>query len=199
MAKLNVESMEPFNGAMFANNVLGFGGTKDQVTEKNYKEKWPEIIDAYNDYLVNNYTDELKVRTEKVDTKETDAAYSFDEAKVLANKLNGDDRLFFDIKSIRDLASDYGLTADAEASVAGGPIERIVIGEYRGKKLAVDRNDTEQDIINKIIRVKSPKLKDEQYSKIVSKLTGLKPGEGVLKDPIGRSGVISDDNVWTPK
>jgi len=199
MAKLNVESMEPFNGAMFANNVLGFGGTKDQVTEKNYEEKWPEITDAYNDYLVNNYIDELGGREEKVDTKETDAAYSFDEAKNLANELNGDDRLFFDIKSIRDLASDYGLTADAEASVAGGPIERIVIGEYRGKKLAVDRNDTEQDIINKIIRVKSPKLKDEQYSKIVSKLTGLKPGEGVLKDPIGRSGVISDDNVWTPK
>ena len=68
MAKLNVESMTPFNGAMFANNILGFGGTKDQVTENNFKEKWPEIIDAYNDYLVNNYTDELKVRTEKVET-----------------------------------------------------------------------------------------------------------------------------------
>jgi len=71
MAKLNVETMEPFNGAMFANNVLGFGGTKDQVTEKNYEEKWPEITDAYNDYLVNNYTDELKVRTEKVETPKT--------------------------------------------------------------------------------------------------------------------------------
>jgi len=70
MAKLNVESMTPFNGAMFANNILGFGGTKDQVTEKNFKEKWPEITDAYNDYLVNNYTDELKVRTEKVETPE---------------------------------------------------------------------------------------------------------------------------------
>ena len=125
MAKLNVETMEPFNGAMFANNVLGFGGTKDQITVENYEEKWPEITDAYNDYLVNNYTDELKVRTEKVDTKGTGAEVVVDTSYIdsitipLASGPTEEGEGYVDLDALERDISTYGFRVTKAEEVAG--------------------------------------------------------------------------------
>ena len=190
----NIEAMNTQGRVAFYNNVLakknvrgeiiGEIATSENVVTDEFKNKY---ANAYADYFIDRQPKEKVISVKRPDPKKELEVYGFKEAKELASALDGDDRLIFDIQSIRDLASDYGLTANAEASVKDGPIERIVIGEYRGKKLAIDKNDTEQDIINKIIRVKSPELKDQQYDQIKKKLTGLKPGEGVIRSDTSKS------------
>ena len=185
----NIDAMDNQGKVAFYNNVLakknvrgeiiGEVATSENVNTDKFKNK---LANAYADYFIDRQPKEKIISIKRKDPRKEFDAYDFKEAGELAKTLQDDARLIFDIDSVRDLASDYGLTANAEASVAGGPIERIVIGEYRGKKLAIDRNDTEQDIINKIIRVKSPKLTEKQYSEIIENvdLPGLGEGRGVL-------------------
>lgn len=181
----NIDAMDNQGKVAFYNNVLakknvrgeiiGEVATSENVNTDKFKNK---LANAYADYFIDRQPKEKIISIKRKDPRKEFDAYDFKEAGELAKTLQGDARLIFDIDSVRDLASDYGLTANAEASVAGGPIERIVIGEYRGKKLAIDRNDTEQDIINKIIRVKSPTLKEKQYSEILENVTLPAQGQG---------------------
>ncbi len=182
----NINAMDNQGKVAFYNNILAKKNVRGEISEEDmatsenvetdeFKNKFKE---AYANYFIDRQPKEKIISIKRPDPRKKFDAYDFKEAGELAKTLQGDARLIFDIDSVRDLASDYGLTANAEASVAGGPIERIVIGEYRGKKLAIDRNDTEQDIINKIIRVKSPTLKEKQYSEILENVTLPAQGQG---------------------
>ena len=187
----NISAMDNQGKVAFYNNVLakknvqgeiiGEAANSKNVETDEFKNKFKE---AYANYFIDRQPKEKVISIKRPDPRKEFETYSFKEAGDLAKTLQNDGRLVFDIDSIRDLASDYGLTANAEASIVGGPIERIVIGEYRGKKLSIDKNDTEQDIINKIIRVKSPTLTEKQYSEIIENvdLPGLGKGRGVLLD-----------------
>jgi hypothetical protein len=187
----NIDAMTTQNKVAFYNNVLakknvrgeitGEVATLENVNTDKFKNKF---ANAYADYFIDRQPKEKVISIKRPDPRKEFDTYSFKEAGDLAKTLQNDGRLVFDIDSIRDLASDYGLTANAEASIVGGPIERIVIGEYRGKKLSIDKNDTEQDIINKIIRDKSPTLTENQYNKILENidLPGFGEGKGVLLD-----------------
>jgi hypothetical protein len=189
----NISAMNNQGKVAFYNNVLakknvqgeiiGEAANSKNVETDEFKNKFKE---AYANYFIDRQPKEKIISIKRPDPRKEFETYGFKEAGDLAKTLQNDGRLVFDIDSIRDLASDYGLTANAEASIVGGPIERIVIGEYRGKKLSIDKNDTEQDIINKIIRVKSPTLTEKQYSEIIENvdLPGLGKGRGVLlNDP----------------
>ena len=187
----NISAMDNQGKVAFYNNVLakknvqgeiiGEAANSKNVETDEFKNKFKE---AYANYFIDRQPKEKVISIKRPDPRKEFETYSFKEAGDLAKTLQNDGRLVFDIDSIRDLASDYGLTANAEASIVGGPIERIVIGEYRGKKLSIDKNDTEQDIINKIIRVKSPTLTEKQYSEIIENvdLPGLGQGRGVLSN-----------------
>ena len=187
----NISAMNNQGKVAFYNNVLakknvqgeiiGEAANSKNVETDEFKNKFKE---AYANYFIDRQPKEKIISIKRPDPRKEFETYGFKEAGDLAKTLQNDGRLVFDIDSIRDLASDYGLTANAEASIVGGPIERIVIGEYRGKKLSIDKNDTEQDIINKIIRVKSPTLTEKQYSEIIENvdLPGLGKGRGVLLD-----------------
>jgi hypothetical protein len=189
----NIDAMSTQSRVAFYNNVLAKKNVRGEIIGKTANstnvvtDEFKKIFaDAYANYFIERQPKEQIVSTKRPDTKKEFEVYNFKQAGELAKTLQDDARLVFDIDIIRDLASDYGLTANAETSVAGGAIERIVIGEYRGKKLAIDKNDTEQDIINKMIRVKSPNLTEKQYSEIIKNvnLPAYGQGRGVLSsDP----------------
>lgn len=191
----NIDAMSTQSRVAFYNNVLAKKNVRGEIIGKTANstnvvtDEFKKIFaDAYANYFIERQPKEQIVSTKRPDPRKKFEVVNFKEAGELAKTLQDDARLVFDIDTIRDLASDYGLTANAETSVVGGDIERIVIGEYRGKKLSIDKNDTEQDIINKIIRVKSPTLTEKQYSKIIENvdLPGLGKGRGVLlDDPFG--------------
>ena len=186
----NIAAMDNQGKVAFYNNVLAKKNVRGEIVGKLATSENVEtdefkgiFADAYADYFIDRQPKEKVISIKRPDPRKEFETYGFKEAGEMAKTLQKDGRLVFDIDSIRDLASDYGLTANAEASVVGGPIERIIIGEYRGKKLSIDKNDTEQDIINKIIRVKSPTLTEKQYSEIIENvdLPALGEGRSVLR------------------
>lgn len=200
----NVESMSTQQKVSFGNYI----GLKDKdgnevpLTVNNVDQNLGLLEDAYIEMFkktvpteANSYSEAIKAKNTSNDNETVGEALS------LAKELDADDRLVFDVKKVRDLASSYGLAVEAQNSIKDGPIDKIVIGEYRGKKLTVDENDTQGEMINKIIRVKYPKLNEAQYKEIMSNITGLKPGEGIL--PIDESSkidsIVGDNKVKETK
>jgi hypothetical protein len=174
---------------------LGFGSfvpkAADDADVKFYKEQLgKDIVKGKTIYVKTNEKFSDIKQSKTTDTK----GDNINEALSFIQDLKGDPRLEFNVDNFRDLASDIGLTVDAEANeedAKSGNISRLVLGEYRGKKLSIDKNDDQSDIINKIVRVKYPKLSEAQYKKIVKEAGRLKPGEGVLAPE-------KENITWTP-
>jgi len=164
--KISIKDLEGDMGSMLKENISEI-----------YLEKFMEDNDLV-DFKKRSYIYKQKSKSNE---KESD---NIEDATSLIDELKFDDRLKFDIDNFRDLASDIGLTVNAEYNTQedadSNNISRLVLGEYRGKKLSIDKNDKPYQIINKIIRIKYPRLSEAQYKQLTKEASKLKAGEGVL-------------------
>ena len=176
---------------------------------KSASEKSKYVVTEIMDQMADDYEGFKKENNVLVKAPVEDTGNKGDnmnEALSFIQDLKLDPRLKFDVDNFRDLASDIGLTVDAEYNTQkdadSGNISRFVLGEYRGKKLSVDKNDDPIKIINKIVRIKYPKLSEAQYKKIVKEASKLKPDEEASKLKPGE-GVLApgyrSTTTWTPK
>jgi hypothetical protein len=192
----DINTMDPSDLVAYYNNVLDPNGEKISVKDFKDEKIGDELKRRATELYVDRYTKRFDsyensiARTQKLQPEkpkgltvsEKTKISNVEDAKLVASKIRRDDRLKFDYNSILELASNYGLDAakgGSEEEIEKGSYSEIIIKGDGGKKIAILKSDTPDEIAKKIIRAKSPKLGENALEEAFKELSKLNPLEGV--------------------
>jgi hypothetical protein len=193
--------MKPVDLAAYYNNILDPSGkekisAKDLLDEEKgaelrrkatelYVDRYAKRFDSYENSIAKTQKPQPEKPKGLTETEKTKIS-NVEDAKLVASKIRRDDRLKFDYNSILELASDYGLdaeTAGSEEEINKGSYSQIIIKGDGGKKIAILKSDTPDEIAKKIIRAKSPKLGENALEEVFEEIGKLNETKGITPGP----------------